>query len=73
MVLDLRDALGILIAALGGAAVGLEREWSGHATDPGARFAGPLLFWVCWRVWKAGCGRTGCRFSLSYYWLVAAR
>ena len=42
MALDLTDALGILIAALGGAAVGLEREWSGHATGPGARFAGPL-------------------------------
>jgi len=31
MVLELKDALGILIAGLGGAAVGLEREWSGHA------------------------------------------
>jgi len=32
--------VGILIAALGGLAVGLEREWSGHASGPGARFAG---------------------------------
>lgn len=32
--------IGILIAALGGLAVGLEREWSGHASGPHARFAG---------------------------------
>jgi uncharacterized membrane protein (DUF4010 family) len=44
MALELRDALGILIAALGGAAVGLEREWSGHASGPGARFAGIRTF-----------------------------
>jgi len=40
MVLDLSDAAGIFISALGGAAVGLEREWSGHASGPNARFAG---------------------------------
>jgi uncharacterized membrane protein (DUF4010 family) len=44
MVLEVRDVLGILIAALGGAAVGLEREWSGHATGPRARFAGIRTF-----------------------------
>ena len=44
MVLTLKDALGILIAALGGTAVGLEREWSGHATGPSARFAGIRTF-----------------------------
>jgi uncharacterized membrane protein (DUF4010 family) len=36
--------LGILIAALGGLAVGLERQWSGHATGPRARFAGARTF-----------------------------
>jgi len=36
--------VGILIAALGGLAVGLEREWSGHASGPGARFAGIRTF-----------------------------
>jgi uncharacterized membrane protein (DUF4010 family) len=36
--------IGILIAALGGLAVGLEREWSGHASGPGARFAGVRTF-----------------------------
>jgi len=44
MVLESIDALGILIATLGGAAVGLEREWSGHATGPKARFAGIRTF-----------------------------
>jgi len=35
---------GLAIAALGGLAVGLEREWSGHATGPNARFAGVRTF-----------------------------
>ena len=35
------DMLGLVIAALGGAAVGLERQWSGHAE---ARFAGIRTF-----------------------------
>jgi hypothetical protein len=39
MSLTLTDALGIVIAALDGAAVGLQREWSGHATGQSARFA----------------------------------
>lgn len=38
------DILGLLIAALGGAAVGLERQWSGHAEGPGAHFAGIRTF-----------------------------
>ena len=38
------DSVGLLIAALGGAAVGLERQWSGHAEGPGARFAGIRTF-----------------------------
>jgi uncharacterized membrane protein (DUF4010 family) len=38
------DVVGLLIAALGGAAVGLERQWSGHAEGPGARFAGIRTF-----------------------------
>jgi hypothetical protein len=36
--------VGILIAALGGLAVGLERQWSGHATGEEARFAGVRTF-----------------------------
>ena len=34
----------LIVAALGGLAVGLEREWSGHATGPLARFAGLRTF-----------------------------
>jgi len=34
----------LLVAALVGLAVGLEREWSGHATGPDARFAGLRTF-----------------------------
>jgi uncharacterized membrane protein (DUF4010 family) len=30
----------IAVAALGGAAIGVERQWSGHATGPGARIGG---------------------------------
>lgn len=37
-------ALRLVIAALGGAAVGLEREWSGHARGPSAHFAGIRTF-----------------------------
>jgi uncharacterized membrane protein (DUF4010 family) len=36
--------LYIAAAALGGAAVGVEREWSGHASGPHARFAGIRTF-----------------------------
>jgi uncharacterized membrane protein (DUF4010 family) len=36
--------VGICIAALGGLAVGFEREWSGHASGPRARFAGIRTF-----------------------------
>jgi uncharacterized membrane protein (DUF4010 family) len=41
---QLQAAIGICIAALGGLAVGLEREWSGHASGPHARFAGIRTF-----------------------------
>ena len=38
------DVLHILVATFGGAVVGLERQWSGHATGPNARFAGVRTF-----------------------------
>src|SRR4029453_375672 len=38
------DVVGLMIAALGGTAVGLERQWSGHAEGPTARFAGIRTF-----------------------------
>jgi len=36
----------LLVAALAGLAVGLEREWSGHASGPLARFAGLRTFFL---------------------------
>ena len=44
MTLEHTNVIGIAIAALGGAAVGLEREWSGHAGGEEARFAGIRTF-----------------------------
>jgi uncharacterized membrane protein (DUF4010 family) len=40
--LEVAASLGV--AGLVGLAVGIEREWSGHATGPGARFAGVRTF-----------------------------
>src|SRR5512134_2614078 len=34
----------LALAGLAGLAVGIEREWSGHASGPGARFAGVRTF-----------------------------
>lgn len=42
--LDLPLAFDLIVATLVGLAVGLEREWSGHATGPDARFAGLRTF-----------------------------
>ncbi len=38
------EHVGLLIAVVGGAAVGLERQWSEHAEFPGARFARSRTF-----------------------------
>jgi uncharacterized membrane protein (DUF4010 family) len=55
------DIVRLLIAALGGAAVGFERQWSGHAEGPAARFAGIRTFTMLGAVggfsgwlWTAG-------------------
>lgn len=42
--LDLPLVLDLLVSALVGLAVGLEREWSGHSTGPDGRFAGIRTF-----------------------------
>ncbi|HEY7188201.1 MAG TPA: MgtC/SapB family protein [Vicinamibacterales bacterium] len=42
--MNLTDIAGLLVATLGGAAIGLEREWSGHASGPHARFGGIRTF-----------------------------
>jgi uncharacterized membrane protein (DUF4010 family) len=39
-----QNVIGIAVAALGGAAVGLEREWSGHAGGSEPHFAGIRTF-----------------------------
>ena len=41
---DLQSVLGILVASLGGAAIGIERQHSGHASGPHSRFAGLRTF-----------------------------
>jgi uncharacterized membrane protein (DUF4010 family) len=53
--------LGVLIAAFGGAAIGVERERSGHARGPDARFAGVRTFTLlgglaglCGWLWAEG-------------------
>jgi uncharacterized membrane protein (DUF4010 family) len=43
---QLEIAIRLGVAALAGLAVGLEREWSGHASGPGARFAGVRTFFL---------------------------
>jgi uncharacterized membrane protein (DUF4010 family) len=60
MTADAQIAVHIAIAAVGGAAIGLERQWSGHATGPRARFGGIRTFTllgalagiagVCWAM-----------------------
>src|SRR5688500_14688338 len=46
----------LVVAAVGGAAVGLERQWSGHADGDSARFAGIRTFTLLGII--AGlCGR----------------
>ena len=42
--MDVTAAVGLAVATLGGAAIGLERQWSGHASGPQARFAGIRTF-----------------------------
>ena len=51
----------LAVAALGGLAIGVEREWSGHAVGPRARFAGVRTFallglvaGLCGWLWTAG-------------------
>lgn len=44
MSLEPNGVVRIAIAALGGAAIGLERQWSGHASGPAARIGGIRTF-----------------------------
>lgn len=54
----------LVVAALAGLAVGLEREWSGHASGPHPRFAGLRTFFLLGTVggvagWLASSESTG--------------
>ncbi len=42
--MDMTTGAGLVVATLGGAAIGVERERSGHATGPQARFGGIRTF-----------------------------
>lgn len=42
--MDLTAGITLIVATLGGAAIGLEREWSGHASGPRAHFGGFRTF-----------------------------
>lgn len=44
MPLDTQAVWDLLIAALGGAAIGMERQWSGHASGPAKHFGGVRTF-----------------------------
>jgi uncharacterized membrane protein (DUF4010 family) len=52
---DLATLGHLLVATISGLAVGIEREWSGHATGPKARFAGIRTFTMLGLV----CGLSG--------------
>src|SRR6187431_3116831 len=42
--MTLETAIPLVVSTLGGAAVGVERQWSGHAEGEKARFAGLRTF-----------------------------
>jgi uncharacterized membrane protein (DUF4010 family) len=58
---DRTALVGVLVALVGGLAIGIERQWSGKAAGPSARFAGVrtftllgLLAGLCGWLWTAG-------------------
>jgi uncharacterized membrane protein (DUF4010 family) len=59
---EIESIAGLLVATLGGAGVGLEREWSGHATGPDARFAGIRTFTLLGGM----AGMSGWLWTLDY-------
>lgn len=66
---QLEAAIRLAVAALAGMAVGLEREWSGHATGPAARFAGVRTFFLLGAIggvagWLLALGQTAISASL---------
>lgn len=68
MTLETQGLVGIAVAAVGGAAIGIERQWSGHATGPGARFGGIRTFTLLGAV----AGMAGWIWSLGSPAIAAA-
>jgi uncharacterized membrane protein (DUF4010 family) len=73
------DIVALVIATLGGAAVGLERQWSGHAEGPAARFAGIRTFTMLGAVgglagllWKDGLSVPAAVLLMGAVAIVAA-
>lgn len=63
-------ATRLAIGALIGLAVGIEREWSGHASGPGARFAGVRTFFLLGAIgaaagWIAVLGQVALGVTLA--------
>ena len=85
--LDSQVASGLAVAGLAGLAVGIEREWSGHATGPAARFAGARTFLLLGLLgglggWLIGGGYVsagalllagGCGLTIAAYAMAARR
>ncbi|HUK20322.1 MAG TPA: DUF4010 domain-containing protein [Gemmatimonadales bacterium] len=83
--LDTTAASELAVAALAGLAVGIEREWSGHASGPGARFAGARTFLLLGILgglagWLIGGGElaagvallaAGCALTVAAYIMTA--
>ena len=59
--------IGVIVAALGGLAIGIERQWSGHASGPRARFAGIRTF----SLLGAAAGVSGWLWSVQSQALAA--
>jgi uncharacterized membrane protein (DUF4010 family) len=60
------DIVGLVIAALGGAAIGVERQWSGHADGPHARLGGIRTFTLLGLT----AGLAGWLWTLGVTWLA---
>ncbi len=80
-------AVRLAVAALAGLAVGIEREWSGHASGPLARFAGVRTFFLLGAIagvsgWLLDSGEQSLALALvlvtgslivTAYWVAARR
>ena len=68
---DLALFAGIAVAILGGAAVGVERQWSGHASGPDARLGGIRTFTFLGALAGISGGLTGQGYPLPAALLIA--